>query len=99
MADVVPLRGRRAPEIPEPADVFADAVEPTRALSVSWSQDERVVSLTVETAGGAPVLFALDAEDVLDLVRALVDGLAEPERGRPREPAVVLPLTPRVRRD
>lgn len=99
MADVVPLLGRRTPDVPEPADVFADAAESTRALSVSWSQEERVVCLSVESAGCAPVPFALDAEDVLDLVRALVDGLAEPDRGRPRRPAVVLPMAPRPRRD
>lgn len=98
MADVVPLRGHRGPEVPEPGDVFVDATDPTRALSVTWSQDERVVCLSVESAGSAPVPFALDAEDVLDLVRALADGLADPDR-RPRGPAVVLPLTPRPRRD
>lgn len=99
MAKVVPLLGRRAPDVPEPADVFADAADPTRALAVTWSQEQRVVCLSVETEGGVPVPFALDAEDVLDLVRALVDGLAEPDRRRPSGPAIVLPITPRPRLD
>lgn len=94
MADVVPLRSRRGPVVPEPAEIFADADEPGRVLSVSWAPDERAVQLSVSDAGADPTTFVLDADDVVDLVRALVEGLAFP-RG-PQDPAVVLPLTPRT---
>ncbi|HUR74590.1 MAG TPA: hypothetical protein VMZ00_09955 [Sporichthya sp.] len=98
-AEVVPLplgrRARSAPEFPEPTEYFSDAANPARALSVTWSPDHRAVQVSIDDAGGPPTALLLDADDVLDLVRALVTGLPEPGPACPRPPATVLPLTPR----
>ncbi len=94
-ADVVPLR-RRAPEFPEPAEFFADAADPDRALSVAWSPDADVVQLRIDSADGERTALILAAEDVLDLVRGLVGGLPEPAARCARPDATVLPLRPRV---
>ena len=91
-ADVVPLRHRGAPEFPEPAEVFVDAADSGRALSVAWSPDQQVVQFSIEEPGGNSSALVLDADDVLDLVRALVEGLPEPAAACPRPPAIVLPL-------
>ena len=99
MADVVPLpvglRARSAPEFGEPEEFFVDAADPARALSLSWSPDQRVVQVGIEVPGGAASEVILDADEVLDLVRALVEGLPEPGSACPRPLATVLPLRPR----
>lgn len=99
MADVVPLplgrRARNAPEFPDPAEFFLDAADPTRALSLTWSPDQDVVQVSIQASNGRTSAVILDADDVLNLVRALVEGLPEPGPARPRPPATVLPLTPR----
>jgi hypothetical protein len=99
MADVVPLplgRGARsAPEFGEPAEFFVDLADPARALSLTWSPDQQVVQVSIEAPGDRSSVVILDADDVLNLVRALVEGLPEPGPACPRPPATVLPLTPR----
>jgi hypothetical protein len=99
MADVVPLRAesavdaalftgsRRAPAI------FDDPTGPGR-LAARWNADG-TVGITVAD-GSLPVEFRLAAEDVLELVRVLVEGLNEQGPVRLGPPAPVLPLTPRA---
>lgn len=99
MADVVPLRRRSAPEFPEPAEFFLDAADPARSLSLTWSPDQQVVQVSIGTVGGAPAALVLDADEVLDLVRALVEGLPDSGPRCSGPPATVLPLTPRPRTD
>ena len=93
-AEVVPLRPR-GPEFPEPADYFVDAADPARALSVTWSPDHEAVQLGIESADGVPFSLVLPADEVLDLVRALVGGLPEVGARCSRPPATILPMTPR----
>ncbi len=99
MADVVPLplgRGARsAPEFGEPAEFFVDLADPARGLSLTWAPDQQVVQVAIEGADGSSTGVILDADDVLNLVRALVEGLPESGPARPRPPATVLPLRPR----
>jgi hypothetical protein len=100
-ANVVPLpvgRGARsAPAFPEPADFFLDAADPARALSVTWSPDHEAIQLGIESADGSSTALVLPAEEVLDLIRALVEGLPEAGAACSRAPATVVPLTPRPR--
>jgi hypothetical protein len=95
-ADVVPLpvgrKARGAAQFPEPADYFVDVEDPARALSVTWSPDHTVVQLGIEAADGSPTALVLHADEVLDLVRALVVGLPEHGTGCPHPPATVVPL-------
>lgn len=93
-ADVVPLRRRRVPERCEPAEHFADAVDPARTLSVSWSGDHDAVRIGVETIDGSEGVV-LRGDEVLHLVRALVEHLPGSGAGVPRAPAAVIPLPPR----
>ena len=97
-ADVVPLplgrRGRGGPEFPPPADFFVDAVDPARALSLTWSPDHTVVQLAISAADGTPAALVLRPDEVLSLVRALVEGLPETSAACPRPPGVVLPFPP-----
>lgn len=95
MADVVPLRRRGCPEFGPPAATFLDAADPGRALSVAWSPDASAVRLGVGAADGPVAELVLDGEDVLELVRALVEGLPAAGAGS-RPPAPVVPLTPRA---
>lgn len=98
MAEVVPLRGRVHADRPTaPTEVFLDAGDAASALEVRWQQAARSVELTLGARDGeeCPTTFRLDAEDVLDLVRVLVEGLSEPGPVRLGGPATVLPLTPR----
>lgn len=92
MADVVPLRLRSAPEFGEPAEFFADAADSGRALSVTWSPDQQVVQFSIETPGDPASALILDSDDVLDLVRVLVEGLPQLAPRCPRPPATVHPL-------
>lgn len=89
MAEVVPLR---RPGAPAPAEsdieVFLDVADPDRALSVTWV-DERQLRLTIDAAGDDRVVFSLDADDALELVRAVVAGLPVPG-DFPGTPATVL---------
>jgi hypothetical protein len=98
-ADVVPLplgrRARGAPEFPEPVDYFVDAAVPGRALSVTWAPDNQALQVRIESPDGSLTSLVLPADQVLDLVRALVAGLPEVGARCPRPPATVLPLTPR----
>ncbi len=94
MADVVPLRRPSRPAFGPPAASFSDVADPAQALSVAWSPDARTVRLGIGAAEGPFAALVLDADDVLDLVRALVDGLPAPG-ATPRPPAPVLPLVPR----
>lgn len=95
-ADVVPLpvgrKARGAAQFPEPADYFVDADDPGRALSIAWSPDHTVVQLGIQAADGSPTALVLQADEVLDLVRALVEGLPETGTGCPHPPATVVPL-------
>jgi hypothetical protein len=93
-AEVVPLRRQSAPDFPEPLAHFSDAAEPERTLSVTWSPDHRLVQVSVGRPGETEAL-QLDADHVLDLVRALIEGLPEVGAGCPRPPATVLPMHPR----
>jgi hypothetical protein len=94
MADVVPLRRRGAPEFSEPADYFVDAADPARALRVCWSPDHESVQLGFSSAEDAQHTLVLPADEVLELIRALVDGLPDVGGRCSRPPAPVLPLTP-----
>lgn len=103
MADVVPLRTPSAPHDDEferydiPV-VFDDATGPGR-LAARWHHDG-TVGITVADGYGAasvPAEFRLAADDVLELVRVLVEGLNVPGPVRLGPPAQVLPLTPRTR--
>jgi len=94
MADVVPLRAREPqPDAVEPF-VFDDAVGPGW-LAVQWLQPGGV-DLVIGVDGTEASVFRLATEDVLELVRVLVEGLGEP--GGPVRlgpPATVLPWAPR----
>lgn len=92
MADVVPLRRRGAPEFSGPARCFVDAAEPDRALTATWAPDQQAVQISIEGPDGGICALVLGAEDVLHLVRALVEGLPLPAAGEPRPLAAVLPL-------
>ncbi len=97
MADVVPLRsqsGMDAASYRTPA-VFDDADGPGR-LAARWHHDG-TVGITVADGRGVsvPSEFKLAAEDVLEFVRVLVEGLNEPGPVRLGAPAQVLPMTPR----
>ena len=99
MADVVPLRAEHAVDAAlftgshcAPA-VFDDVDGPGR-LAVRWHADG-TVGITVAD-GSIPVEFLLAAEDVLELVQVLVEGLNERARCASGPPAPVLPLTPRA---
>ena len=98
-ADVVPLplgrRGRSGRDFPEPADFFVDGGDPARALSVTWSPDHDAVQLGISAADGTPAALVLHADEVLGLVRALVEGLPETGVSCSRPPATILPMTPR----
>ena len=97
MADVVPLRRLGSPQFPGPAAFFVDATDPARALSATWAPDQQAIQLSIETPDGRPCALILSAEDVLHLVRALVEGLPLPAAAEPRPLAAVIPLKPRVR--
>jgi hypothetical protein len=99
MADVVPLRARNAADaapftgsLHAPA-IFDDASGPGR-MAVRWNTDG-TVGITVAD-DPVPVEFRLAADDVLDLVQVLVEGLNEQGPVRLGPPAPVLPLTPRA---
>jgi hypothetical protein len=93
MADVVPLRARAPqPAAAEPV-VFDDALGPGW-LAVQWLQPGGV-DLAIGLDGTESSVFRLDPQDVLELVRVLVEGLREPGPVRLGPPAAVLPLTPR----
>lgn len=104
MADVVPLRAPSASEdggfgrydLPV---VFDDATGPGR-LAARWHHDG-TVGITVADgygygAASVPAEFRLAADDVLELVRVLVEGLNVPGPVRLGPPAQVLPLIPRT---
>jgi hypothetical protein len=94
MADVVPLRARAPqPDAVEPV-VFDEAAGPGW-LAVQWQQPGGV-DLAIGVDGTESAVFRLAPEDVLELVRVLVEGLHEP--GAPVRlgpPATVLPMSPR----
>jgi len=93
MADIVPLRAREPqPEAAEPV-VFDDAAGPGW-LAVQWLQPGGV-DLAIGEDETESSVFRLAPEDVLELVRVLVEGLREPGPVRIGPPATVLPMTPR----
>jgi hypothetical protein len=90
MADVVPLRVRAPlPDAAEPV-VFDDPVGPGW-LAVQWLQSDGV-DIAIGWDGTEASVFRLPTEDVLELVRVLVEGLAEPGPVRLGPPATVLPF-------
>lgn len=93
MAEIVPLRPCHpvAPARPGPA-VFSAAIGPGR-MAAGWRRDGSV-GLTVSDGRSGPVEFLLDSDDVLDLVRVLVEGLDEPGPVRLGTAAPVLRPTP-----
>lgn len=99
MADVVSLRPRAAstPAVLTgeaiPA-VFDDAIGPG-LLAARWLGDATVELTVCDGRGPGPLEFRLAADDVLDLVRVLVEGLNEPGPIRLGATAPVLPLTRR----
>lgn len=95
MAQVVPLHRRSASPPAEPGEVFLDAADARTTLAVTWQQDEGAVELTVSRDGARPATFLLDADDVLEFVRVLVEGVAEPGPVRLGPAATVLPLRER----
>jgi hypothetical protein len=93
MADVVPLRAREAqPDALEPV-VFDDAIGPGW-LAVQWLLPGVGVDLAIGLDGTESSVFRLAPEDVLELVRVLVEGLREPGPVRLGPPATVLPFPP-----
>jgi hypothetical protein len=93
MADVVPLRAREPqPDAVEPV-VFDDAAG-LGWLAVQWLQPGGV-DLAIGADGVEASVFRLAPEDVLELVRVLVEGLREPGPMRLGPPATVLQLPPR----
>jgi hypothetical protein len=90
MADVVPLRARAPlPDAAEPV-VFDEAAGPAW-LAVQWRRSEGV-ALAIGRDGTESAVFRLAAEDVLELVRVLVEGIGDPGPVRPGPPATVLPF-------
>lgn len=73
-ADVVPLRRGGSPPFCEPAAVFPDVTDSARALSLTWSPDQQAIRFGIESRDGTPNAVMLSAADLLDLVRALMDG-------------------------
>lgn len=94
-ADVVPLRRHRDPESSGPAEHFPDAVDPARALSVSWSIDQATIRIGIEAPDGTHDHVVLQADEVLHLARALVERLPGSDGGGPRSPAAVISLPTR----
>lgn len=101
-ADVVPLRRHRVPEHCERGEHFADALDPARTLSVSWSADHEAIRIGIATLdgsdgtdGGGADAVVLRADEVLALVRALVERLPGSAPAVSRAPAAVIPLLPR----
>jgi hypothetical protein len=99
MADVVPLRVRSAPKFSGPPETFVDPANPARTLRVAWSPDQQAVQLSIEAPGVAPAALVLDSDEVLDLVRVLVEHLPRPAADPCRPPGTVLRWTPRPRGD
>lgn len=92
-ADVVPLhRGGSAP-FGRPAAVFPDVSTPARGLSVTWSPDQQAIRFGIESPDQSPSAVVLGADDLLDLVRALMEGLPRPG-GNNCGLAPVVPLRP-----
>ena len=90
MADVVPLRARASlPDAAEPV-VLDGAVGPGW-LAGQWLQSDGV-DLAIGLDGTEASVFRLATEDVLELVRVLVEGIGEPGPVRPGPPATVLPF-------
>ena len=92
-ADVVPLRRSGSVPFGDPAAVFPDGSDPTRGLSVTWSPDQRAIRLGIETPDQGPSAVVLSADDLLNLVRVLMEGLPRPGGDSPL--ATVVPLRPR----
>lgn len=93
MADVVPLRAHAPrPDAAEPV-VFDDAAG-AGWLAVQWLQSDGV-DLAIGLDGTEASVFRLATQDVLELVRVLVEGLGEPGPVYLGPPATVLPWTPR----
>jgi len=98
MAEIVPLRAHTAPEPGSyrAPSIFDDAGGPGR-LAVRWLGDDTVAITVADGCGvSVPTEFRMAAQDVLDFVRVLVEGLNEP--GPPVRlgpPAPVVQLTPR----
>lgn len=78
-ADVVPLRRGGSTPFGEPAALFADVSDPARALSLTWSPDQRAIRFGVESCDGSSGAVVVSADDLLDLVRAVMDGLPRPD--------------------
>lgn len=96
MADVVPLRAHTAPEpgAYRAPTIFDDATGPGR-LAVRWLGDDTVAITVADGCGvSVPSEFRMGADDVLDFVRVLVEGLNEPGPVRLGPPAPVVQLTP-----
>jgi hypothetical protein len=90
MADVVPLHAREVlPAATDPV-VFDDAIGPGW-LAVQWLRPGGV-DLAIGVDGTESSVFRLAPEDVLELVRVLVEGLREPGPVRLGPPATVLPF-------
>lgn len=93
-ADVVPLRRGGSAPFCEPAAAFPDVTDPARALSLAWSPDQQAIRIGIEHADGSPAAVVLRADDLLDLVRVVMEGLPRPGGGD-AVLAPVVPLTPR----
>ncbi len=88
MPDVVPL--------PSCGEVFLDADDERRLLRASWQRDdtEDAVVLSIWRDEDCVSTFRLAAEDVLELVRVLVEGLAQAGPVRLGAPAPAHPRNP-----